>query len=76
MGGGGGGRPKLFSLKELALNWMDAVCHTCYGQKLITCMYRMFECLNVVLSCVVLFCQYCSCVSEQLTDLTSFEEVA
>ena len=31
-----------YFLRELALNWRDAVYHTCHGKKLITCMYRRF----------------------------------
>ena len=49
-GEGERGRPKLFS-KALALNWRNSVYHTCHSQKLLVCT----ECVNVVLSCVVLF---------------------
>ena len=34
--------PKLFSKEGVNLNWRDVVCHTCHGQKLITCLYRMY----------------------------------
>ena len=38
---GGAGRQKSL-LRELVLNWWNAVYHTWHSQKLITCMYRMF----------------------------------
>ena len=41
-GAGGGGGGQNYFLRELVLNWRDAVYHTCHGQKLITCMCRMF----------------------------------
>ena len=41
VGGGGGGEATIIFLAGPELEG-EAVCHTCHGQKLITCMYRMF----------------------------------